>query len=47
VDNLGPNAKQRDWMFKNVDGKSFVDVSDQMGRISPSEDIDAVPHLGT
>ena len=31
VDNFAPNSKQRDTMFKNVDGKSFVDVSEQMG----------------
>ena len=31
VDNFGPNSKQHDTMFKNIDGKSFVDVSGQMG----------------
>jgi hypothetical protein len=31
VDNFAPNSKQRDTMFKNIDGKSFVDVSEQMG----------------
>jgi hypothetical protein len=31
VDNFAPNAKQHDTMFKNVDGKSFVDVTSQMG----------------
>lgn len=32
VDNLGSNARQHDTMFENVQGKSFVDVSAQMGR---------------
>jgi len=32
VDNLGQNTAQHDAMFRNVDGKSFVDVSEQMGR---------------
>jgi len=31
VDNFRPNSKQHDTMFKNIDGKSFLDVSDQMG----------------
>ena len=31
VDDFSQNSKQRDSMFKNIDGKSFVDVSDQMG----------------
>jgi hypothetical protein len=31
VDYLGDNAKQSDTMFRNVDGKSFADVSAAMG----------------
>jgi hypothetical protein len=31
VDNFAANSKQRDSMFKNIDGKSLVDVSGQMG----------------
>jgi hypothetical protein len=31
VDYLGDNAKQSDTMFRNVDGKSFTDVSASMG----------------
>jgi len=31
VDDFAPDAKQHDTMFRNIDGKSFVDVSDQMG----------------
>jgi len=31
VDDISPTAKQRDSMFRNIDGKSFVDVSDEMG----------------
>jgi hypothetical protein len=31
VDNFAPNSKQHDTMFRNIDGKSFVDVSEQMG----------------
>jgi hypothetical protein len=31
VDNLVPNAPQHDSLFENVDGKQFVDVSEQMG----------------
>jgi len=31
VDNFAPNSKQHDTMFKNLGGKSFVDVSGQMG----------------
>ena len=31
VDNLGPNAKQHDTMFRNIDGTRFEDVSSQMG----------------
>lgn len=31
VDYLGENAKQSDTMFRNLDGKSFVDVSAAMG----------------
>jgi enediyne biosynthesis protein E4 len=31
VDDFSPTAKQRDSMFRNIDGKSFVDVSDEMG----------------
>jgi hypothetical protein len=31
VDNLVPNAPQHDTMFENLDGKQFVDVSEQMG----------------
>ena len=31
VDNLAPNARQSDSMFANVDGKHFLDVSEEMG----------------
>lgn len=31
VDNLAPNAPQHDTMFENLNGKEFVDVSDEMG----------------
>ena len=31
VDDFSPTARQRDSMFKNVDGKEFTDVSEQMG----------------
>ncbi|MFN7993973.1 MAG: CRTAC1 family protein [Bryobacteraceae bacterium] len=31
VDNLVPNASQHDTMFENVDGKEFIDVSQEMG----------------
>lgn len=31
VDNFSPNSRQHDTMFKNVDGKSFVDASQTMG----------------
>ena len=31
IDNLLPNARQHDTMFENMDGKTFVDVSQQMG----------------
>ena len=31
VDDFSPTAKQRDSMFRNIDGKAFVDVSDEMG----------------
>ena len=31
VDNVLPNARQHDTMFRNIDGKQFVDVSDDMG----------------
>ena len=31
VDNFAPSAKQHDTMFRNIEGKAFVDVSDQMG----------------
>ncbi len=31
VDSIKANARQHDTMFRNVDGKQFVDVSDQMG----------------
>ncbi|MGA2185702.1 MAG: CRTAC1 family protein [Bryobacteraceae bacterium] len=31
VDNVKPNARQHDTMFRNLDGKQFVDVSDRMG----------------
>jgi len=31
VDYLRPNARQHDTMFENVNGKEFVDVSEQMG----------------
>lgn len=32
VDNVKPNAQQHDTMFRNVDGKYFEDVSDEMGK---------------
>ena len=32
VDNVNEKSPQHDTMFENVDGKSFVDVSDQMGK---------------
>jgi len=32
VDNIKPNARQHDTMFRNIEGTQFVDVSDQMGR---------------
>ena len=32
VDYAGPNAKQHDTMFENVGGRTFEDVSQQMGR---------------
>ncbi len=31
VDSIKPNARQHDTIFRNIDGKQFVDVSDQMG----------------
>ena len=31
VDYLAANAKQHDTMFRNVDGKTFVDVSEELG----------------
>jgi len=31
IDNVKPNARQHDTMFRNLGGKRFVDVSDQMG----------------
>jgi hypothetical protein len=31
VDSIHENAKQHDTMFKNVNGKTFMDVSEQMG----------------
>ena len=31
IDNLLPNARQHDTMFENVNGKSFQDVSQEMG----------------
>jgi hypothetical protein len=31
VDNLAPSARQHDTMFRNIGGKEFRDVSDQMG----------------
>ena len=31
VDNIKSNARQHDTMFRNLEGKQFVDVSDQMG----------------
>ena len=31
VDNLIASSKQHDTMFQNVDGKTFIDVTDQMG----------------
>ena len=31
VDNLTVNAKQHDTMFRNVDGKTLIDVSEEMG----------------
>ncbi len=32
VDYIGPNAKQHDALFANQQGKSFVDVSDKLGK---------------
>ena len=32
VDNLVPNSPQHDTMFENLDGKEFLDVSQQMGK---------------
>ena len=32
VDNIRENSRQHDTMFKNVDGKTFADVSERMGR---------------
>jgi len=32
VDDLKPNSAQHDTMFENEDGKTFVDVSDDMGK---------------
>ncbi|AXC13898.1 ASPIC/UnbV domain protein [Acidisarcina polymorpha] len=32
VDNLGPNAKQHDSMFRNLNGKYFVDATTEMGQ---------------
>jgi hypothetical protein len=32
VDDLLPTAKQHDSMFRNIDGKTFIDVSDSMGK---------------
>jgi len=31
VDNIGPNAKQHDTMWRNLGGKAFTDVSEEMG----------------
>jgi hypothetical protein len=31
VDNLSVNSKQHDTMFQNVDGKTFIDVTEKMG----------------
>lgn len=31
VDNLTVNAKQHDTMFRNIDGKTLVDISEEMG----------------
>ncbi len=31
VDNVKPNARQHDTMFRNLNGKQFVDVSERMG----------------
>jgi enediyne biosynthesis protein E4 len=31
VDNIAPNARQHDTMFRNIGGMQFEDVSDQMG----------------
>ena len=31
VDNIAPTAEQHDTMFENADGKTFSDVTDQMG----------------
>ena len=31
IDNVKPNARQHDTMFRNLGGKQFVDVSDRMG----------------
>jgi enediyne biosynthesis protein E4 len=32
VDNIVPNARQHDSIFRNTDGKQFEEVSDQMGK---------------
>ena len=32
VDNLSSNSKQHDSMFENIGGKTFIDVSDDMGQ---------------
>jgi len=32
VDNLVPNSPQHDTMFENLDGKGFIDVSQEMGK---------------
>jgi enediyne biosynthesis protein E4 len=34
VDNIKPNARQHDTMFRNLAGKQFEDVSDTWARIS-------------
>ena len=31
VDNVKPNARQHDTLFRNIEGKQFVDVSERMG----------------
>jgi len=31
IDNVKPNSRQHDTMFRNLDGKQFVDVSGEMG----------------